>query len=243
MAGKNRIYYLDTFRFLAALLIFLTHYINRFSPDSFRFLPRGVTGKLGVAMLCVILGYFAYKKGMNTKKTVAECLLERYLYFVLIIIAYAIVASCVHLYVNNSSFMELVQIIIKDGFTLSREHNNMFWSLIPMLIGSGICYYAGRGRLRGIDITLILIMCYLLGEVWILNCVLGAYLVLCENNERAQQWLGKIWIQAILLVSAVWIIRGDESNWIYLMDGIACLFCVLVCMNNKYLRLYLAGSL
>lgn len=63
----KRIGYFDVLRLFSVILIFIVHFINDFRPDYFvlwnegvsSIFLNGVSGKAAVAMLAVILGYFA----------------------------------------------------------------------------------------------------------------------------------------------------------------------------------------
>ena len=69
---KERITYFDTIRWIAAMFIFTTHFIAAFERDIFilwdevfpiNLFMYGVTGKLAVTVLGVVLGYLAFQKG------------------------------------------------------------------------------------------------------------------------------------------------------------------------------------
>ena len=75
----------DTLKFLAVFIVFFTHYINRFG-DQYRYvfykLPSsillyGVSGKMGVVILGVIMGWLAY----GSKRDISEAIVHRYCFF------------------------------------------------------------------------------------------------------------------------------------------------------------------
>ena len=152
---KQRIAYFDTYRFLAAMMIFLSHYIYYFSRASFRYfhtMPyslvlEGIRGSLGVMILCVILGYFAYKKGEKSKDSLIVLSVKRYLYFVVMAVAYYLIAFTIGGRHLKGGFLHTVKVLGKASILLTDDYNGLFWTLIPMLIGSMICYVLGRGHM------------------------------------------------------------------------------------------------
>ncbi len=80
--------HIDSLKCFAIFIIFLTHFVTHFNSPYTRFwftMPtslfmRGLTGKFGVAILGVCLGYFAY----NSKARNASIyLIRRYFYFLI----------------------------------------------------------------------------------------------------------------------------------------------------------------
>ena len=81
---------LDSIKFLAIFLIYTTHFIADYKPELLDFWNNyptklvlgGITGKFGVALFGVLLGYFAYIG--NKKKTLLVYSIKRYGYFVFV---------------------------------------------------------------------------------------------------------------------------------------------------------------
>ena len=87
---KKRILYYDNIRYMAAIMVFTWHFISRFTRTTFRYwthgpshyILQGMSGKFGVIVFCVVLGYFAAKSG-GKKGSLAKYTLNRYIQFAL----------------------------------------------------------------------------------------------------------------------------------------------------------------
>lgn len=81
---KNKIYWMDSLKLLAALLVFSTHFLAEFAPKFLVHWERGhilygITGKLAVSFFFLMSGYFA----MRTKReNTWQYIVKRYLRFV-----------------------------------------------------------------------------------------------------------------------------------------------------------------
>ena len=75
---------------MAAIMVFTWHFISRFTRTTFRYwthgpshyILQGMSGKFGVIVFCVVLGYFAAKSG-GKKGSLAKYTLNRYIQFAL----------------------------------------------------------------------------------------------------------------------------------------------------------------
>lgn len=241
---KKRITFFDTYRFIAAMMIFLSHYISKFSKVSFRYfhmmpysiILEAVRGSLGVQMLCVILGYFAYKKAENSKDSLVALSLKRYSYFVVMAVLYYIIALCTGWFHIKGGFLHAVKVLAKASFLLTSDYNGLFWTLIPMLIGSILCYVLGRAHLKtdGILVTACAIL--LMGNPWVFNCILGCFVAVWQDNKLVKNIMGRWYVQLIAIVITFASIRTDhESNLLYVLQGVFCVTVLVVTMNNDKL--------
>ena len=242
---KKRITYFDTYRFIAAMMIFLSHYISRFSRVSFRYfhmmpysiILEGVRGSLGVQMLCVILGYFAYNKAKNSKDSLIALSLKRYLYFVVMAIVYYIIALCTGWFHIKGGFFHAFKVLARASFLLTDDYNGLFWTLIPMLIGSMLCYVLGRSRMKtdGIIVTSCAIL--MMGNAWVFNCVLGCFVAVWQDSKLVKKIMGHWYVQLIAIVVTYAAIRTDhESFLLYVLQGVFCVTILVVTMNNDTLE-------
>ena len=244
--SKNRIGYFDTLRFFAAGIIFATHYIAAFSPDSFHYfhiLPfsiilDGISGKLGVAMLCVILGYFAYRKGACSSKPLVLMIADRYLFFVLTELAFFLLGAVVRYGTLKPDGWWLLRTALKESFSLGSRYYAVLWSLRPMLFGSVIAYILGRLKapLWMCAAAAVIPACF--DRVWLASCILGAVLYRLGNAERLEGILGKKSVRAVIFLSTFLLIRqgGRESSVIYLLDALFSAALCLVIMKSPWLQ-------
>lgn len=86
---EGRIGYIDTMKLFAIFIVFVTHFINRFDDSYFElwhqgptsWILNGVTGKFGVAVFSVALGYFAFR---SREQNISRYVIKRYIYFVIL---------------------------------------------------------------------------------------------------------------------------------------------------------------
>ena len=240
---KERITYFDTYRFIAAMLIFLTHFIYKFSRVSFRYfhmMPQaiimdGVNGKLGVSMLCVILGYFAYKKGEKSKDSLIVLSLKRYLYFAVMAVAYYVIAFGIGWRHIDGGFWHTVKVLAKATVLLSDKYNGLFWTLIPMLIGSMICYVLGRGRMRTDGVLVMSCALLLMKDPWVFNCVLGCLAAVWQDSELVKKAMSHWYTRLAAIVITFAPIRYHECFRVYVLQGVFCVAVLVVTMNSDRL--------
>ena len=241
---KERITYFDTYRFIAAMMIFLTHYISFFSKASFRYfhmLPysiilEGVRGSLGVMMLCVILGYFAYKKGEKSTESLLTLSAKRYAYFVVMAVVFYVIAYGIGWLSIKGSFLHAVKVLGKAAILLTDDYNGLFWTLIPMLIGSVICYILGRAHLRTDGILAAACALLLLRDQCVTCCVLGCFAAVWQDNKLVKNVMSHWYSQLLAIIVTYAAIRADhESYHLYVLQGIFCVAVLLVTMNNRKL--------
>ena len=226
------------------MMIFLSHYISCFSKASFRYfhmmpysiILEAVRGSLGVQMLCVILGYFAYKKGRSSKDSLIVLSLKRYFYFVVMAVVYYIIISGIGWLHIKGGFFHGVKVLAKAAFLLADDYNGLFWTLIPMLVGSMFCYVLGRARMQtdGIIVTLCAIL--IMGDPWVFNCVLGCFVAVWEDNKLVRKIMSHWYVQLLAIVITFSTIRAEhESTLLYLLQGVFCVTVLVVTQNNDRL--------
>lgn len=241
---KERIAYFDTYRFIAAMMVFFTHYVASFSKASFRYfhmLPYSifleqVRGSLGVQMLCVILGYFAYRKAANSKESLVAMSLKRYFYFVVMAVVYYIIASVIGWLRISDGFFHSSIIMVKEALLLTDDYNGLFWTLIPMLIGSMICYVLGRAHLKTDGIVVIAFALLLLKDPLVVNCVLGCFVAVWQDDKLVKKVMNYWYVQLVVIATTFFSIRAEhESYHLYILQGVFCVSLLVVTMNNAKL--------
>lgn len=241
---EERITYFDTYRFIAAMMIFLSHYISCFSKVSFRYfhmLPYSiilepVRGSLGVQMLCVILGYFAYKKAEDSKESLVTLSVKRYSYFVVMATAYYVIAMAAGWLSFDGGVAHSAKALIRESVLLRDTYNGLFWTLVPMLIGSMFCYVLGRVHMKTGGICVVACALLLLKNPWVFNCVLGCFVVVWQDDKQVRRVMGHWYIQLASIIVTFCTIRTDhESNRLYVLQGIFCVVVLMATMNNEKL--------
>jgi len=233
------------------MLIFLTHFIYRFSRVSFRYfhmmpyaiIMDGVNGKLGVSMLCVILGYFAYKKGEKSKDSLIILSLKRYLYFVVMAVAYYVIAFGIGWRHLDASFWHTVRVLGRASILLTDDYNGLFWTLIPMLIGSMICYVMGRAHMQTDGLIVMSLSILLIQDVWVFNCVLGCFAAVWQDNKLVKKAMSHWYYRLAALVVTFAPIRYHECFRVYVFQGIFCVAVLIVTMNSDKLAKFMGAPI
>ena len=249
IAGKpgqtKRVLCFDTLRFLAAMLIFATHYIADFSPDSFRFFRvfpwsvflAGLSGKLGVSMLCVLLGYFGYRKAQKRAEFLPILILERYLYFVLMELVFFAMAFLIGYPPVKAAGLSLFG-IFRQSFSLGWDFYAVFWSLLPMFIGSAIVYVLGFYKAPWWMCLVATALCIAFRQEWVASCTAGAFLYCLASGVRCDGILRKWPVQLILFFVPLFLFRShtEESFIVYLEGTVVCMSLVLITIKNEIVQ-------
>ena len=226
-------------------MIFLSHYISCFSKASFRYfhmLPysiilEAVRGSLGVQMLCVILGYFAYKKGRSSKDSLISLSLKRYSYFVVMAFVYYGIVSAVGWLHIKGSFIHGAAVLGKAALLLNDDYNGLFWTLIPMLVGSMLCYILGRANMQTGGIIVACCAILIMKDPWVFNCILGCFVAVWQDDNLVKKIMSRWYVQLLAIVVTFSTIRADhESKLLYVLQGVFCLTVLVVTMNNGRLE-------
>lgn len=246
---KERVYYFDAIRYLAAVWVFTTHFIAFVDAGLFRYLNRmpvglimrGISGKLCVAVFSVVLGYFAYQKGHNTKESTLQYAVKRYVYFAIS----CFMGNIIYAAAAWLGFMEgnisLLQTFTSAVFIKS-DIMDSFWCMRPFLAGSILCFIAGKLSAGFTEVSLLAVMFVLTGQVWIALAMFGVLLALILSKESLQKLLDKKWMQALVIVIAFILINREESTTTYLFDGVFAVGMILVISHNRCLQTVLENK-
>lgn len=246
-SSGNRLAYLDAFHLFAAMIIWLTHLISIYMPGIFEDIKvfplnvffYGLTGKFGVAMLCVILGFLAYRKGARGSEGVVTYAIVRYAYF-------GIAALCYHLLAIAAGLSEFmngcgnpVKFLLKISFTFNEIANGLFWSFLPLLAGSVLAFINGRLKAKIPEIVCEMVILLALGQLWVSVCLMGNLLVRLgvEDADESEtstgrailnRILGKWYVLVVLFVLGVVCMKGEESELTWFLYGVSSLLFLLV---------------
>ena len=243
---KQRLYYFDTLRFLAIMIVFSTHYINEFDPGLFSYyftypytiVLGGLTGKFGLSCLLVVLGYFAYRKGERSDKDLFLLTIQRYLYFVVSAVILYIAAIAVKYIDMHEEGKNVVLVFLRESFFLHDTYYPLFWCLMPMLVGTAVCYMLGRAKANWEIILLTMLIFHFSGGKWTVICILGTFLCRIEKYTKLDGFLKKWWVQLILvLVPFALTHQGpNESTLIYYIGGFFWFCFILATMKGNVLK-------
>lgn len=174
----ERVYWIDTLRFLLIVRIFTTHfrasikegrYVYGFFMNLITANGYGVSGKFCVLMFAVILGYFATLAGYKEKERYIE---TRYIYFIscmLFINVIYYVLSTVGAIDKKISIIN----IVSNTFLLGDGIYATAWCILPYFIGSVICYLGGRCKISLPGWILVIVAFIGLGNICVASCIMG----------------------------------------------------------------------
>ncbi len=236
-----RLAHYDTLKFLAILMIAGTHYINAFCPEVFALWGRlpyslvlyGISGKLGVSLLGVIMCRFA---GQPHEKNALKYLIKRYLYFIVgglvINILYFVFGLCSHKVVLLD--------IIPVSLSLSAGIFPTFWCMRDFLAASFLAYLNGRYRIKARGILLQIVILSLIGQHWIAICLLGSLVGALSDHEKIKRILDYRLVRILLGVLVFVLIKRSESVETYYIDGLCMAGLLLLTESSSLLREILA---
>lgn len=226
---KKRAYELDTLKFFAIFLVFTTHFISFWNygvyskmyietPTKYLFL--GLTGKLGVAILAVLCGYFSYTG--DTNKSFLYYTIKRYGYFFFC----GLFINTIYGIINHDSIFYIIKVSLKLG----SEIFPTYWCMREFFVASVISYFFRKNNAKIIDIIIFIILCYYMGFLWVAIALMGAL----APNILKRKYLNK-WVKVVLFVFSSLLIWQDESITTYIFDGVFTLVLLLIIENSNNL--------
>ena len=242
---KRRLQYFDTIRFAATMWIFIVHFIADFRPSLFRFwtdfptalILGGITGKFAVAILAVLLGYFAYLKGTQ-KKELHLMIASRYISFLAMgIVINVIIVLCEKSY--HLDFSALKEILL-TSIHISSKIYPTFWCMQSFFWGSAMSYINGKYGVSLLSISIQALMLIVTHNIWIAICLFGNILYRITEDSIAspnfQKFAIKPLIQVFMILIALFIIKRSESDLTYVLDGISSLLIMTVISYNQKIQ-------
>lgn len=241
MNNKARIKYLDTLKLLAIFIVFATHFINRFNEDYFElwhkapssWVLNGVTGKFGVAIFAVILGYFAYR---SKEPNVTKYVIKRYIYFFLC----ALFINSVYTAFGNAGVFDdthTAKEVIVTSVTLGAGIFRTFWCIRPFFISSIISKLNGMAKAGPVTVLVeMLIMFQIMDDVWVPICLLGNLVAIAMSNEKFMSVFGHVWVRWPVYLAVFILIKRPESWQTYAVDGLCASLMILALSESRYIR-------
>lgn len=233
----NRVKYFDSLRLIAFFAVYVTHFIDSFHPEYFSLwttfptslLLEGVSGKLGVALFGVLLGYFAYISRENNS---AYYILKRYAFFVIsALIINALYALRAFLIGDRIS---LVKVLI-ESVTLDDDIFPTYWCIPVFFVASILSYLNGKANVPAIGILLEIAVFYKLGSIWLAVCLMGNLVARYQLYPYMDVLKNRIcrvglWIVVFLAI------KRPESNNTYMIQGICCMGLIMLIMRGKIIK-------
>lgn len=255
--SKVRVKSIETIRFFAILIIITTHYWSFFMPEMMELIYIrynkifiGISGKLGVCMFCVLLGYFVADNCSNEEFDLIEYIVKRYLKF--------IIPTCI---INSSVFLGIkwyrilgkkvlfldkdinIKVLLNDIFFLGNVIVPTYWCIKWFFIASVIiafCIVFAKRKFFDSFFCLLIaaVICFLSGKIWYLNCTFGGVIYFLNKRIRIEKNI----IYGLLILLIVLLYRNSESELTYIKQGIACALFLFIVLQGKILWCLLNSS-
>ena len=221
------------------LMVVIPHFIVAFCPEyaivwqTHSLFLKGISGKHGVAIFCVLIGYFSSRKSYSNIPTY---LIRRYLQFAINMALVLVVYSCVDsalLHLQFVGFVKQLMNAVLESLLFNCGMNPTLWCVKDMFYGSIICFVLGnyfemedKRKQLGVVMGIALFMFF--ANVWIAICILGVALRLFESFEIKGRT--KLIVCLLFAVAIPLLYRHGESHKTYMMQGISCCMFMYVCM-------------
>lgn len=236
---KDRIRWIESLRAVAMLMVVIPHFIAMFCPSVFNlwhthsWLLNGITGKHGVAIFCVLIGYFSSQKKHAGLPTYV---VRRYLQFAINIFIVLLPFSIVFSIVSKASQVDLLKGIADsmiETVLFQSGLNPTLWCVKEMFFGSLICYVLGNycemeNKWKELVYDLAIGVFLYFFNVWIAICVLGAALRVFSSIEICDR--RKLLLCVLFIVAIPLLYRHAESRKTYMMQGVSSSLFMYICI-------------
>ncbi len=238
---ENRVRCYDSLKFFAAFIVYTTHFISTYDKDFFypwdnlpySLILGGISGKFAVALFGVLLSYFAYQAGAKQNDSLVRYSLKRYFYFALCGLFINAFYKVSDIRTNGCvTFFDIAQ-WLKVSFCIGDEIFPTFWCMNIFLLASILSYICGRYQFSIIaNITLIGVLLFSY-NLWAAICLLGTLLpfILAHKNKWSHITY-RLLLFAILFI----LIKRDESNFTYFIDGICSVILIMLSSADSILH-------
>ena len=236
---KTRKNYLDSLKLFAIFFVFATHFIAAFRDSLFSLwdimpyalLFKGISGKFGVVIFSVILGYFAYR---SSEKNVLKYSVKRYVYFLLCaLFINGLYAVCGHFGIYSDPVS--LRTVLITSVTLGDDIFPTFWCIIPFLLGSVLSRINGRAG-SGFILPLIeMAVLVYLDQQWVAICLMGNIAAAAESKEKLMKPFGSRAFRILIYLAAFAAIKQPNADIRYLVDGAAVLLVILALSKSTVL--------
>lgn len=240
---KTRTRYFDTIKLLAIFVVFITHFVASFNEDYFcywkepptSYLLWGVSGKFGVVIFSVILGYFAYR---SSEKSIAKYTIKRYVYFVIC----GLFINSVYLICARTGYIDAnisIRHLIKTSLLLGSDIYPTFWCIQPFMLASFISKVNGRflaDKRWGIIVIAAEIAALIkTGHLWAGICLMGNLVYILENDKYVLRLISHRIVRIAVYLIFFFAIKRSSSDLTYIIDGAVCSMVLIALKNSTML--------
>lgn len=242
----NRVRYFDSLRFISFFVVYVLHFIAEFDASFFSvwnepptsYILYGVTGKLGVGIFAILLGYFAY---LSKDDDFTHYTLKRYVYFMLsglvINVAHMVVGYCVPGYQQFS-----LQEVMTTSLSLGNSIYITYWCIPAFFHGSLISYANGKAKATSVIIILEILILLKLGFIWEGICLMGNLVARYKLNPHPDVLKYRV-VRIVCWIVLFFAIKRPESTQAYIIDGICCTIMMLLIMRGSIVQTILNNKL
>lgn len=239
MTNATRCMEFDCLKFVAMFIVYSTHFIAFFNKSYFRLwhtgpssiILGGVSGKLGVVIFGVILGFFAYRGGRKGTVSLIEYSLKRYGYFVWV----GLLINIVWCIWQDKSFDQLLRV----SFCVGKDIFLTYWCMRDFLFASIFAYYLGSINAGSGTKLVAILLLFLAGQLWIPICIMGT---LIPDLMRSKVWNNKV-LALLLFLLFFYLIKQRECALTFILDGIFTVVMICIIENSIFLRRCMSNKL
>ena len=223
----------DTIKFMAILMVCVTHFISIFNPHYFylwntsptKYILEGISGNFGVCIMGVVMCYFAYK---SKETNPIRYFFKRYSYFV---VSGGVINVCyVMLGISDFSMGRT----FLETMSLGSEIFPAFWCMRPFLLASFIAYLNGKFSYDNIYFLFIeLAILWFVGWYRTFICLFGCFVPILLNRDIISDLFDKRIVQMISLMAIFLLIKRDECISTYVIDGISTVILLIVIVRGE----------
>lgn len=194
MTKVSRIEWIEALRAIALLMVVIPHFIVMFCPnafcawDNYSWALKGISGKHGVAIFCVLIGYFSSRK---SERSIPTYVVQRYLLFfvnIFVVLFFFWLVSYKKFEGGGNGILS----VIKETLLFRAEMVPTYWCVRALFGGSLICFVLGNycniGDKR-FGMAFMMIVCFYMKfvNVWLSICVMGATLRFFSGNKHSEK--------------------------------------------------------
>lgn len=234
----KRVGWIEVLRAVAMLMVVVPHFIASFCPEVFVYWQthslflKGISGKHGVAIFCVLLGYFSSKYSSASFPTYC---VRRYLQFAIniciVLLPFSVITSILSRAQILVALKDLLNAVL-ESVLFGSSLNPTLWCVRSMFFGSLICFVLGnycKMENKRKEMAFIFVVCFFLYfvDMWLAMCVLGAGLRVCMEIKVSDRW--KLVLCILFVVAIPFLYRHEESRKTIMMQGLSCCLFMYVC--------------
>lgn len=224
----------DSLKYLAMMEVIFIHFMYFFDEDLLGYIRntipyalifKGLSAKVGLAVLAVISGYFSCRNKKN--KSFVLYTVKKYLYFFL----YCFAGSLLYCLINHDhqfSF-SLSNLLIKSLF-FEEDYYYYLWFVKSFFIGNIVSFLIGKLNIPIYAVVAFFFVLILTGEQYVAAFLIGCVLSALMDQEPPilnNKYLHLAFVFLILILPKI------ETEYAYSLYGICGAFLVILSQKNK----------